>query len=434
MKKVTFLGLAMLLGVSIAQAQTPMSESVQEKSMDYNKWSINANVGLLTASGPYISGHSDYLSDLTYGLGVRYMFNDKVGLMVDGAFAKVESDEHSAFDFSTKYSRVGLQGVVNLGSVLNFNTFTNRLGLLAHAGAGATFLSYDDGALADNEKAVHLILGFTPQFRVSDRVSLFLDVAMQGNLKQDITMDGMQYTRGSSTHGFDGMVTTLSAGISVYLGGNQYHADWAAAGKANELDNRVTNTENKLDEIEDKMADDDRDGIPNYLDEEPNTINGVAVDAKGRAVDTDGNGIPDEIDKSLQKKYITKSEFENNYQGGDVNSVKAMANSGLISVFFKFDSTQPEDHSYAAINKIVLYMKSNEGSTAKLTGYADQIGNKNYNMQLSKKRAKYVYDVLVASGISEDRLSYEGGGMDSSVNKDSSNARKLVRRVVFEIK
>lgn len=433
MKKITFLTLVMLLGTVVVQAQTSDNE---KSGMDYNKWSINANAGLLTASGPYKAGHSDYLSDMNYGLGVRYMINDKFGLMVDGAFGKVESDGGSAFDFETNYTRIGLQGVVNLGSVLNFNTWTNRLGLLAHGGAGATLLSYDDGALADDEKAINLIVGFTPQLRVSDHVSLFLDVAMQGNLKQDLTMDGMQKSGSSSVHDFKGMVTTVSAGISVYLGGNKHHADWAAAGRSNELDSRVTDTENKLDKIEDKMADDDRDGIPNYLDEEPNTINGVAVDAKGKAVDADGNGIPDEIDKSLQENYITKSEFENNNQGqgGNLSSVKSMANSGLISVFFKFDSTQPENHSYGAINKIVLYMKANDNATAKLTGYADQIGNKSYNNQLSEKRAKYVYDVLVASGISADRLSYTGGGVDTSVNKDSSNARKLVRRVVFEIK
>lgn len=432
MKKFTLLTLAALLTGMVVQAQTPENE---DSSMDYNKWSINGNVGLLTASGPYKDGHSDYLSDMNYGLGVRYMFNDKFGLMLDGGFGQVEGDDASAFDFETKYTRLGLQGVVNLGSVLNFNTWTKRLGLLAHGGAGATFLSYDDAALVEDEKAINLIFGVTPQFRVSDRVSLFLDLAMQGNLKQDMTMDGMQYSGKSSVHHFKGMVTTVSAGISVYLGGNDYHADWAAAGQSNMMNERLTNAENKLDEIENDLADDDRDGVPNYLDQEPNTINGVAVNTKGQAIDTDGNGIPDEIDKSLQERYMSKSDFEENYKGGgDINSVKSMANSGLISVFFKFDSAQPVDHSYASINKIVLYMKSNPDASANLVGYADEIGNKAYNKQLSEKRAKYVYDVLVASGISEDRLSYNGGGVDASVNKDSSNARKLMRRVVFEIK
>ncbi|MGO1752170.1 MAG: outer membrane beta-barrel protein, partial [Psychroflexus sp.] len=271
MKKVTFLTLAMLLGVVVAQAQTSENDN---STMDYNKWSINANVGLLTASGPYKDGHSDYLSDLTYGLGVRYMINDKFGVMVDGAFGEIESDGGSAFDFETKYTRVGLQGVINLGSVLNFSSWTSRLGLLAHGGAGATFLSYDDGALVDDEKAINLIFGFTPQFRVSDRVALNLDVAMQGNLKQDFTMDGMQTAPSSSVHHFKGMVTTVSAGVTVYLGGHDHHADWAGVNKSKELDSRLSDAENKLDEMEDKMADDDRDGVPNYLDEEPNTVNG----------------------------------------------------------------------------------------------------------------------------------------------------------------
>ncbi|MDN6310973.1 MAG: OmpA family protein [Psychroflexus sp.] len=431
MKKVTFLTLVMLLGAVVAQAQTSENES---STLDYNKWSVNANVGLLTASGPYKDGHSDYLSDLSYGLGVRYMINDKFGLMVDGAFGQVESDSGSAFDFETKYTRVGLQGVVNLGSVLNFSSWTNRLGLLAHGGAGATFLSYDDGALVDNEKAINLIVGFTPQFRVSDRVALNLDVAMQGNLKQDYTMDGMQTSGSSSVHHFKGMVTTVSAGITFYLGSADHHADWASVNKSKELDSRVSQAENKLDEMEDMMADDDRDGVPNYLDEEPNTVNGVAVDAKGRAVDTDGNGIPDEIDKSIQKKYMTKDEAETQMSGSGLAGIKSLANDGAISVYFKFDSTQPETYSYDAINKILLYMRANDGASATLTGYSDQIGNEGYNDQLSENRAEHVYNILVEAGISEDRLSYSGGGMDGSVDENSSKARQLVRRVVFEIK
>lgn len=431
MKKVTFLTLAMLLGVVVAQAQTSENDN---STMDYNKWSINANVGLLTASGPYKDGHSDYLSDLTYGLGVRYMINDKFGVMVDGAFGEIESDGGSAFDFETKYTRVGLQGVINLGSVLNFSSWTSRLGLLAHGGAGATFLSYDDGALVDDEKAINLIFGFTPQFRVSDRVALNLDVAMQGNLKQDFTMDGMQTAPSSSVHHFKGMVTTVSAGVTVYLGGHDHHADWAGVNKSKELDSRLSDAENKLDEMEDKMADDDRDGVPNYLDEEPNTVNGVAVDAKGRAVDTDGNGIPDEIDKSIQKKYMTKDEAETQMSGSGLAGIKTLANDGAISVYFKFDSTQPETYSYDAINKILLYMRANDGASATLTGYSDQIGNEGYNDQLSENRAEHVYNILVEAGISEDRLSYSGGGMDGSVDENSSKARQLVRRVVFEIK
>lgn len=432
MKKITFLSLAMLLGVAVTQAQTTEGE---QKSMDYNKWSIDVGAGAMTATGPYNMGDSDNFSDFTFDLGVRYMFNDKFGVMVDGAFGEITNNEGSAFDFKTNHTRADLQGVINLGSVLNFSDFSGRFNMLFHAGGGASFISYDDGAIAGNETTINFMAGLRPQIRISDRIAFHVDVSMLGNLNQDITMDGMEQSDSfiAGTRDFDGMVTSITGGISIYLGGSDHHADWANVGQADEMNNRMNEAEDKLAEIENKMADDDRDGVPNYLDKEPNTINGVAVNTKGQAVDTDGNGIPDEIDQSLRKKYMTKDEAEEQISTAGYANVKSMANDKLISVYFEFDSTQPEVYSFDAINQILLYLRAHENATATLTGYSDQIGNEDYNKQLSEKRAERVYDILVVSGISEDRLSYTGGGIDESVDQNSSKARKLVRRVVFEI-
>jgi OOP family OmpA-OmpF porin len=45
-----------------------------------------------------------------------------------------------------------------------------------------------------------------------------------------------------------------------------------------------------------------------------------------------------------------------------------------------------------------------------------------------------VFDIVIASGIEASRLSYRGGGVDSSVDKNSEEARQIVRRVSFELK
>ena len=79
-------------------------------------------------------------------------------------------------------------------------------------------------------------------------------------------------------------------------------------------------------------------------------------------------------------------------------------------------------------------MNNNPSAQAELIGYADEIGNATYNMQLSEKRAKKVHDILVASGVSADRLEHRGEGIDDSVDKSSKEARQLVRRVTFRLK
>ena len=43
--------------------------------------------------------------------------------------------------------------------------------------------------------------------------------------------------------------------------------------------------------------DSDGDGVPDYLDQCPNTPKGVKVDAKGCPLDSDGDGVPDYLDK-----------------------------------------------------------------------------------------------------------------------------------------
>jgi OOP family OmpA-OmpF porin len=78
-------------------------------------------------------------------------------------------------------------------------------------------------------------------------------------------------------------------------------------------------------------------------------------------------------------------------------------------------------------------MKRNPGVQVELKGYADELGPEDYNMKLSEKRAKSVYDLIIASGVDASRLSYKGYGEDTSVDKSSADARQMARRVSFEI-
>ena len=44
-------------------------------------------------------------------------------------------------------------------------------------------------------------------------------------------------------------------------------------------------------------------------------------------------------------------------------------------------------------------------------GYTDDAGSQSYNKNLSKKRAKFVYQHFKKSGINKDKLSMEGKGV-----------------------
>ncbi len=407
---------------------TSLFYAQETSNTDYNKWSVELSGGMHKPARPLTSGYyTDTPSFSQFEIGTRYMFNDKAGARIDFGYQMMQEGDGS-LAFETNFWRISLQGVANLGNVLGFHTWTNSLGLLAHAGAGyGKILPQEPFELNNGDQVGYLIAGITPQLRLGNRVALKGDLSMIGNFRQDVTWDGASKT---NMRGFNGYLVNVSLGINVYLGKNQEHADWVRVLSIE--DDKFSELENRIAKIETDLIDSDQDGIPDYLDREPNTPSGVAVDSKGRAIDRNENGIPDEMERHLDQRYARADQIS---KSGDADQlIKTLLNEGYVNVYFKFDSAVPEIYSFESINYLVRYMNDNPSASADLIGYADEIGNAEYNRQLSERRAQAVYDIMVAAGISGDRLNIIGNGVDSSVDKDNSSARQLVRRVTFRLK
>lgn len=419
MKK--FLFLTVLISSSLLYAQE------DDLDLDYNKWSIEVGGGFHKPTRPFATGYfTDTPSFGQFSLATRYMINNHFGLKLDFGYGTIKEGDNS-LPFKSDYYRASLQGVANLGSILKFDTWTNTIGVLAHAGGGYSQLSPKEPVeLDDNDGMMNVIVGITPQFRLGNRVAFFTDFSVLGHIRQGHTWDG---TQTNTRRGFDGVNYTVSAGFTFYLGKHDKHADWVSQGSL--IEERLEDLDGRVSKIETDMIDSDQDGVPDYLDREPNTISGVTVDTKGRAVDRNNNGIPDELEPALNERFARKGEV-GAADGSKV--VEELLNKGYVNVYFRFDSDQPETYSLDAINYLVKYMKDHPSAKAELVGFADEIGNPEYNQQLSEKRAKRVFDILVATGVSESRLEYRGGGEDPSVDKSSAPARQLVRRVTFRLK
>lgn len=431
MKRITLLLAAMATAGMTAQeyGAVTTSDVKTEKTSDYNKWSIDLGAGVNKPLRPMRSGYYTKTPDfLSAQAGVRYMFNNKFGLKANVAYNEF-SDASNSLPFKSEMWSYGLDGVVNLGNVLDFKSWTNTIGLLAHAGASYATLKGIEPIKSGTDEMVTVNVGLQPQIRLGNRIALFLDASLHGNVRQGLGFEGQP--RSSSPRGFDGYFMTTTAGISIYLGGNDKHADWTAS--SNNTEDLLADMDQRLSKVETDLIDSDQDGVPDYLDREPNTPSGVMVDTKGRAIDVNQNGIPDELENALDRRY---SRLGSTQQGesSSAGTIHDLINNGYVNVYFKFDSTQPEVYSLEAINYLVTYMKENTSAEAELIGYADAIGNANYNTKLSENRAKAVYDILIASGVDAGRLSYTGSGSDDSVDSKSAPARQLVRRVTFKLK
>ena len=161
----------------------------------------------------------------------------------------------------------------------------------------------------------------------------------------------------------------------------------------------------------------------------------MEVNTKGIAIDRNQNGIPDELENTLETSYVSKSEFRDSQskaQASDV--VRSLINKGYINVYFGFDSVVPEASSIQDINSIVLFLKQNPEENIELTGYTDPIGNKAYNERLSKSRTKYINDILVSAGVELSRIEFKGSGVNPNFENNSKYSRKLSRKVMIKLK
>lgn len=138
--------------------------------------------------------------------------------------------------------------------------------------------------------------------------------------------------------------------------------------------------------------DEDKDGVPNHLDQCPGTPTYFSVDAKG------------------------------------------CPQVATLRVHFAYDRADILPRSIPKIRDFANYLLKNKGLGAKIVGHTDSDGSDAYNMILSKKRAIAVRNKLIEFGVSAIRLQTEGRGeRDPIASNATEEGKYLNRRIEAEL-
>jgi len=195
--------------------------------------------------------------------------------------------------------------------------------------------------------------------------------------------------------------------------------------------------------------DTDGDGVPDYKDKCPETPKGVKVDAQGCPLDSDGDGVYDYMDECPDTPKNTKVDRKgcpiktdmdsdgdgvldsmdkcpDTPRGARVNEVGCWV---LQNVNFDFDKSEIKSEWYPILDEVVVVLNNNPNLKVEIQGHTDSTGTERYNEGLSERRAQAVMNYLIGKGIDKDRLSAAGYGETRPLaSNDTPEGQSLNRR------
>lgn len=105
----------------------------------------------------------------------------------------------------------------------------------------------------------------------------------------------------------------------------------------------------------------------------------------------------------------------------------------IDDINFDFAKSIIKVSSYPYLDKLAQLLSRTNAQIC-VKGHTDNVGSKDFNLELSKQRAKAVMEYLIDKGVDSHKLSYEYYGMDRPLTtNDTEEGRRQNRRVEFEI-
>jgi len=435
MRKLTILAVsafAVLLAVSVYAANKRDATSVS-----------------ITGGGYFFEGNQDYKNNVAAGARVGYNFTENWGSEL---FFNYVPSEYEPGGADNHFYFAGIEGLYHFLPRSSFVPFIA-------AGIGATHYSSDDSGLVPSKVAVDYGAGF--KYFITDHIAFRADA-------RHVLPLGERGKYGDNPHKVHNDLLATVGLMFSFGGDDRYAEQWlnkleeekAAKTQAQEQRQAAASEAPVLVAQAEKQAepavavgDADRDGVPDNLDECPNTPASVVVDKKGCPPDSDKDGVVDYLDScpdtpaglAVDKRGCSPDTDRD----GVVDyldkcprtpfGVKVAADGCVYSkesVFLKieFDSGKAviKKSYYAELKKAADFMKQYPEATATIVGHTDSVERPKQSMKLSQERAESVRQYLMKNfGIDGSRIRTLGFGAEKPIaNNAKKEGRKINRRAV----
>jgi len=181
-----------------------------------------------------------------------------------------------------------------------------------------------------------------------------------------------------------------------------------------------------------QIIDSDHDGVPDTADGCPEVPGPAGLDG---CPDKDGDQIPDIADKCPDQ--MGPPELDGCPPPEEDEPVVLESERLRIKnqILFEFGSNKIDPSSFPMLDGVakVLTLNPKVGPVL-IEGHTDNVGPRDFNIDLSRRRAKAVEDYLIAKGIDKKRLRSDGFGFDRPiVPNDTPINRAKNRRTEFRL-
>ncbi len=300
-----------------------------------------------------------------------------------------------------------------------------------------------------------------------------LELEYRSGITFDDMLDGLKWTeQGNLSSNWDNM-NQMTIGLHFRLGGGKESHWWgnplsdaySAAADARKLVQKMLEdtdgdgvndlTDQEPDTPEGMPVDahgvtldSDNDGVPDRDDAEKFSIDGAVVDDSGKALDEDADGVPDIRDKELG----TEAGAQVDAWGRKISTgvdreeiikiIKENERCLLPMIHFDLDKSEIKPEFYPELYYIAQIMKEIPNLQVKAVGHTDVRANDQYNQELSERRVNNTIDFLVNTyGIDRSRFEASADGELSPMipelppnygNRKLEPLHYMNRRVQFE--